>query len=71
MRRDELANVESLLKQYEEICSINPSDANKEKLEIVKNEYNSLYEQLLMGAIIRSRARWFEYGEKSNNLNVS
>ena len=53
-RRDKLANAESLLRQYEEICSTDPSCENKEKLELAKNEYNSLYEHLSMGAIIRS-----------------
>ena len=71
MRRDKLANAESLLTQYEEICSTDPSCENKEKLELAKNEYNSLYEHLSMGAIIRSRARWYEFGEKSNKYFLS
>ena len=50
--RDKLANAEHLLKQYEEICSTDPSCENKEKLELAKNEYNSLYEHLSMDAII-------------------
>ena len=60
VRRDKLANAESLLKQYEEICSTDPSCENKEKLELAKNEYNSLYEHLSMGAIICSRATIME-----------
>ena len=32
----------------------------------LREEYNSLYEHLSKGAIIRSRAKWYEYGEKSN-----
>ena len=66
VRCDKLANAESLLKQYEEICSTDPSCENKEKLEIAKNEYNLLYVHLSMGVIIRLRARWYEFGEKSN-----
>lgn len=65
-RREKLSNVESLLKQCEDDCGTNPSQENKEKLEILKGEYNSLYEHLSMGAIIRSRAKWYESGEKSN-----
>ena len=71
VRRDKLANAESLLKQYEEICSTDPSCENKEELELAKNEYNSLYEHLSMDAIIRSRARWYEFGEKSNKYFLS
>ena len=29
-------------------------------------EYDSIYEQILKGAIIRSKATWYEKGEKSN-----
>ena len=71
VRRDKLANAESLLKQYEEICGTNLSCENKEKLEIAKNEYDLLYEHLSMGGIIRSRARWYEFGEKSNKYFLS
>ena len=71
VRRDKLVNDESLLKKYKEICGTDPSCENKEKLEIAKNEYNSLYEHLSMGAIIRSRARWYEFGEKSHKYFLS
>ena len=30
-------------------------------------EYDSIYEQIPKGAIIRSKATWYEKGEKSNN----
>ena len=36
------------------------------KLEILRTEYDAFYEHLSVGAIIRSRATWYEYGEKSN-----
>ena len=39
---------------------------NLERLEIVKNEYDLHFEYLSKGAIILSRARWYEKGEKSN-----
>ena len=71
LRRDKLANAESLLKQYEEICGTNLSCENKEKLEIAMNEYDLLYEHLSMGGIIHSRARWYEFGEKSNKYFLS
>ena len=65
-RREKLKIVEDSLKQCEDDCSRNPSPDNVEKLENLKIEYESLYEHLSKGAIIRSRATWYEYGEKSN-----
>ena len=65
-RREKLKTVEDSLKQCEDECSRDPSPDNVEKLENLKIEYESLYEHLLKGVIIRSRATWYEYGEKSN-----
>ena len=31
-------------------------------------EYDSIYEQIAKGAIIRSKATWYEKGEKSNKF---
>ena len=47
-------------------CDQDPSLENVNKLEILKTEYDLQYEYLAQGAIIRSRARWYEQGEKSN-----
>ena len=33
---------------------------------MLKMEYDSIYEQITKGAIIRSKATWYEKGEKSN-----
>ena len=35
-------------------------------LKIFKNEYELFCEYVTKGAMIRSRATWYEYGEKSN-----
>ena len=43
-----------------------PSPENMEKMENIRNEYELFYEHLSRGAIVRSRATWFEQGEKSN-----
>ena len=61
-RREKLKTVEDC----EDDCSRDPSPDNVEELENLKIEYESLYEHLSKGAIIRSRATWYEYGEKSN-----
>ena len=31
-------------------------------------EYDSIYEQIAKGAVIRSKATWYEKGEKSNKF---
>ena len=38
----------------------------QEELEMLQMEYDSIYEQIAKGAIIRSKATWYEKGEKSN-----
>ena len=70
-RREKLSQIETLLKQCEDDCSTDPTSENIEKLEMLKGEYNSIYEYLSQGAIIRSRATWYEKGEKSNNFFLS
>ena len=34
--------------------------------EMLKMEYDSIYEQIAKGVIIRSKAPWYEKGEKSS-----
>ena len=70
-RREKLSQIETLLKQCEDDCSTDPTSGNIEKLEMLKGEYNSIYEYLSQGAIIRSRATWYEKGEKSNKFFLS
>ena len=65
-RREKIADIEAALKTCEENCGRCPSLENLEQLEILKLEYNSIYENLAQGAIVRSRATWYEKGEKSN-----
>ena len=36
------------------------------QLETTKSGYNSLYDYIIQGNVIRSRANWYERGEKSN-----
>ena len=43
-----------------------PSASNLEALEKLKNKYESHFDYIAKGAIVRSRATWYEQGEKSN-----
>ena len=65
-RREKMSQVEASLKQCEVDCSANPSPENIEKLETLKGAYDSIYQYQSEGAIIRSRAKWYEKGERSN-----
>ena len=46
-RRDKMSNVEISLRKCEEECNINPSSENIEKCDVLREEYNSLYNHLL------------------------
>ena len=65
-RREKITDIEASLKTCEENCGRSPSPENLEQLEILKSEYNSIYEYLSQGAIVRPGATWYEKGEKSN-----
>ena len=55
-----------MLQTCEEQCSKCTSDENFEQLENLQIEYDDIYEDLAKGAIIRSKATWYEEGERSN-----
>ena len=49
-----------------EKCDIDPNSGNLEELECLQTEYDQLYDYITQGAIIRTRATWYEMGEKNN-----
>ena len=61
-----LVQIEISLRQAEERLAIDPSEPNLEILEDLKMKYDSHFDYVAKGAIIRSRANWYEKGEKSN-----
>ena len=65
-RKAKLTTLEEKLTILQELCDQDPSTDNLNRLEILKTEYDLQYEYIAQGAIIRSRARWYEKGEKSN-----
>ncbi|KAL9965346.1 hypothetical protein ACROYT_G029135 [Oculina patagonica] len=66
-RRDKLSELEKSVKEWEEKCNELPTAENLAKLEEQKIEYEAMYDYITQGAMIRSRARWYEKGEKSNS----
>ena len=61
-RRESLEEIETMLKSYQEKCSTDPSAENIEQLETLKSKYDAYFDYLSKGAIIRSRASWYEKG---------
>ena len=58
--------IEISLRQAEEKLATDPSEPNLEILENLKMKYDSHFDYIAKGAIIRSRANWYEKGEKGN-----
>ena len=65
-RREKLSALEEKIKECTVKCGEYPSPENLNDLEILQTEYDRQYEYIAQGAIIRSRASGYEYGEKSN-----
>ena len=65
-RRKNISDIEASLRTCEERCNESPSAENQEQLEMLQMEYDSIYEEIANDAIIRSKATWYEKGEKSN-----
>ena len=65
-RRSRLCEIENNLKECQEIFVSNPTENNAVQLETIRPEYNSLYDYIIQGNVIRSRANWYEHGEKNN-----
>ena len=54
------------VKETEELCACHPTEQNFVELEKPKSEYDSAYDYITRGNIIRSKATWYEKGEKNN-----
>ena len=65
-RRATLLSLEKQIQECQLACDKDPSSKNLNELEILQTDYDRQYEFIAQGAIIRSRANWYEYGEKSN-----
>ena len=64
-RRNKLADIENRLRKSELLCATDPTENNIENLQKVKIEYDSMYDYIIQGNIIPSRATWYEKGEKN------
>ena len=64
-RRKKLQTIENKLKICENVLAESPTQENVAKLEALKAEYEREYDYIVRGSIIRSRATWFEQGERN------
>lgn len=48
------------------LCLSSPSDQDKEKLYLLKEDLDALYAEKAKGAFVRSRAKWLEFGERNS-----
>ena len=65
-RRSHLCEIENKLKERQEIFDTIPIENNAIQLKTIKSEYNSLYDCIIQGNVIRSRANWYEHCDKNN-----
>ena len=67
-RRAKVNELEEKLQNCTKKCDNDPSRQNVEDLECVQAEYDQLYDYITQGAIVRSRATWYEKGEKEQQI---
>lgn len=48
------------------LCMSSPSEQEREKLYLLKEDLDVLYAEKAKGAFVRSRAKWFEFGERNS-----
>ena len=63
-RKARLGEAEEKVKNCEMKYTASPSEDTSAELERSKQEYESLYDYIIQGKIIRSKATWYEKGEK-------
>ena len=65
-RRRKIQAIENRLKICEERIAQLPTQENLANLESAKAEYEKEYDYIVRGSIIRSRATWYEQGERNS-----
>ena len=65
-KRKRIQTIGNRLKICEEKIAESPTHENLANLESAKTEYEKEYDYIVKGSIIRSRATWFEQGERNN-----
>ena len=69
IRKAKISELEEKLQSCSEKCDRDPSKESVEELECLQAEYDELYDYITQGAIVRSRANWYEKGKKITNIS--
>lgn len=67
-RKENITLIENDLRDCQEAVDAFPTCENIEKLERAKAEYEREYNYIITGSIIRSRATWYEKGERNTKF---
>ena len=67
-KRKTITEVETALRACDENCGRCPSPENIQQLEVLKLEYQSIDDILAQGAIVRSKATWYQKGERAISI---
>ena len=70
-RKSKVKDLEETVKHLENTYSLTPNNENFNLLEDAKTELEKEYDYITEGSIVRSRARWYEKGEKNNKYFLS
>lgn len=65
-RREKLSTRERNIQEYAMKCDNDPIAENLNNPEILQTKYDRQYDYIARGGMIRSRANWYEQGEKSD-----
>ena len=71
VRREEENTLQKNLQEAQINFQRHPNDETKKELDFCTTQMETFYDKKMEGTIIRSRARWHEYGEKSNKYFLS
>ena len=70
-RRSKMAAWESKLNDCQKMCYQDPSPENMNMFEVLKTVFEVQNDYITQGTIIRTRATWYEQGEKSNKYIIN
>ena len=67
-KRDNIKELLALQQSLDIEIAKDPNDENIEQAEKVREEIESYNKEKTMGAMLRSKAEWMEYGEKNSRF---
>ena len=65
-RSEKLPTLERNIQEYAMKCGKDRTSENLNNLEVLQTEYDRQFDYIARGAMMRSRANWYEQGGKSN-----